>query len=166
MVSNKTNTLALHTIQKNMLGKSAVEDSSKKENLLFNYTVLQKVSKLANITNPNDNIIKRMGLHWTSWKFKLISDNLESVEDFLNDKISLEDFESKSNVDFLNSFFHKGKSSEEIIQIFTKFEKSQKIKIDIQTALLNDDLVNEDLHDLKSQIMFIICDRQRKAESE
>jgi hypothetical protein len=102
------------------LSKETNNTSDDRDNLLFNYNVFLETKKLNNITNPNDDDIKRMGLHWTAWKFKVISDNLNLIEDFLNEKINLTHLKENSNVDSLETFFQKGKSSDEIFAIFDK----------------------------------------------
>jgi hypothetical protein len=162
---------------KNASGDS--KDFFTKENLVHNYECFLKLKEIPYLLDPNNADIKRMGLHWESWKFKTIAENLSLIEDCIEGRIEIEDFferfpkiEGTGGIRYdytrISFCFKKGKSEKEIRQAIKKGIKSEEGKKEIIRVFdsLKHLLIEDDLIELKSRISEFYLEKKIKKHED
>jgi hypothetical protein len=127
-----------------------------KENITDCYNTLLKVKDYKNILKPMSDDICKMGLNFPSNKLKLVSDNLDTVKQFINGDISMDqlfELSNKSLQNCLDLFKTPCKSVDEINTTFQRYNKSKNKIDDIMNLIEKYQLNDDELFELSTKII-------------
>jgi predicted DNA-binding protein YlxM (UPF0122 family) len=129
-----------------------------KENITDCYNTLLKVKDYKNILKPMSDDICKMGLNFPSNKLKLVSDNLDTVKQFINGDISMDqlfELSNKSLQNCLDLFKTPCKSVDEINTTFQRYNKSKNKIDDIMNLIEKYQLNDDELFELSTKIIHL-----------
>jgi hypothetical protein len=127
-----------------------------KENITDCYNTLLKVKDYKNILKPMSDDICKMGLNFPSNKLKLVSDNLDTVKQFINGDISMDqlfELSNKSLQNCLDLFKTPCKSVDEINTTFQRYNTSKNKIDDIMNLIEKYQLNDDELFELSTKII-------------